>query len=72
MAELSLRNGSDHEDVWVEYNGWVYDLSRSRKWRNGLHYTHWAGQDLSSELKDAPHTEEEILKFPVVGKLFKK
>jgi len=72
LAELSLRNGRDHDDVWVAYKGLVYDLSQSRKWKNGLHYSHWAGQDLSAELKDAPHSEQEILRFPVLGKLLNK
>ncbi len=66
LSELALRNGNDSKDIWVAYKGLVYDLSKSRKWKNGLHYSHWAGQDLSLELKDAPHTEGEILKFPVI------
>ena len=69
LAELSLRNGLDHDEVWVAYRGLVYDLSQSRKWQKGLHYSHWAGQDLSDELKEAPHSEQEILRFPVLGKL---
>lgn len=68
-AQLALRNGQDKPEVWVAYNGLVYDVGRSRLWRNGKHYEHWAGQDLTDELKDAPHTANVFDKFDVVGKL---
>ena len=67
--QLALRNGQDREEIWVAYNGLIYDVSKSRLWRNGKHYEHWAGQDLSIELKDAPHTDFVFEKFEVVGKL---
>ncbi|WKN33738.1 cytochrome b5 domain-containing protein [Porifericola rhodea] len=68
-SQLALRNGQDKEEVWVAYQGIIYDLSGSRLWRNGKHYEHWAGQDLSEELADAPHSEKVFLKFKKVGKL---
>ena len=67
--QLALRNGVDRQEVWVAYQGDVYDVSKSRLWRNGQHYEHWAGQDLTDELKDAPHTEKVFEKFKIVGKL---
>ena len=33
------------------------------------HYEHWAAQDLTDELKDAPHNENVFDKFEIVGKL---
>lgn len=65
--QLSLRNGSDKPEIWVAYNGLVYDVSSSRLWRNGKHYEHWAGQDLSHELVDAPHTQSVFEKFEIIG-----
>ena len=67
--QLALRNGQDREEIWVAYKGLIYDLSNSRLWRNGQHYEHWAGQDLSEELKDAPHTEKVFEEMEVVGRL---
>ncbi len=69
LAQLALRNGTDCEEIWCAYNGMIYELNKSRLWRDGKHYEHWAGQDLSDELKDAPHTDRVFDKFPVVGKL---
>ena len=66
---LALRNGEDREEVWIAYKGLVYDVTKSRLWRNGRHYEHWAGQDLTHELKDAPHTAKVFEKFKIVGKL---
>ena len=68
-SQLALRNGQDKPEIWIAYQKIIYDVSESRLWFNGKHYEHWAGQDLTDELKDAPHTEEVFQKFSVVGKL---
>jgi predicted heme/steroid binding protein len=68
-AQLALRNGQDKPEIWMAYQGMVYDVTNSRLWRQGKHYEHWAGQDLSHELKDAPHTEEVFEKFDIIGRL---
>ncbi|HKZ39141.1 MAG TPA: cytochrome b5 domain-containing protein [Chryseolinea sp.] len=66
---LALRNGQDRPEIWVAYKGLIYDVSRSKMWRAGKHYEHWAGQDLTEELKDAPHNENVFDKFKVIGTL---
>lgn len=66
-SQLALRNGQDKPEIWIAFQGLVYDVSISRLWKNGKHYEHWAGQDLTDELKDAPHTEYVFEKFTVVG-----
>ncbi len=68
-AQLALRNGQDRAEVWVAYKGNIYDVSLSRLWSKGTHYEHWAGQDLTSELPDAPHTDMVFDKFRIIGKL---
>ena len=62
-SQLSLRNGQDKPEIWVAFQGKVYDVSQSRLWKNGKHYEHWAGQDLTEELKDAPHTAAVFERF---------
>jgi len=69
LVQLSLRNGVEREEVWIAYKGMIYDVSLSRLWRKGEHYEHWAGQDLTHELKDAPHTVKVFEKFKIVGKI---
>jgi predicted heme/steroid binding protein len=68
-SQLALRNGQDKPEIWVALNGIIYDVTKSRLWRDGKHYEHWAGQDLTDELKDAPHTEKVFDKFKVIGRL---
>jgi len=67
--QLALRNGQDKPQIWVAYKGLIYEVTESRLWRNGKHYEHWAGQDLTEELADAPHTESVFEKFTVIGVL---
>lgn len=68
-AQLALRNGQDRPEIWCAFRGLIYDVAPSRLWRGGKHYEHWAGQDLTDELKDAPHTDKVFDKFMVIGKL---
>ncbi len=67
--QLALRNGQDRPDIWCAYRGVIYDVSPSRLWRSGKHYEHWAGQDLTDELPDAPHTDQVFSRFRAVGRL---
>ncbi len=67
--QLALRNGQDKPEIWVAFQGVIYDVTSSRLWKNGKHYEHWAGQDLTRELKDAPHTEKVFKKFEAIGHL---
>lgn len=67
--QLALRNGQDKPEIWVAYKKIIYDVSKSRLWKNGKHYEHWAGQDLTEELKDAPHGMSVFEKFEAIGKL---
>ncbi len=68
-AQLALRNGQDRDEIWVAYQRVIYDVGASRLWRSGKHYEHWAGQDLTHELSDAPHTEQVFSRFKPVGLL---
>ena len=67
--QLALRNGQDKPEIWVAFRGIIYDVGSSRLWKNGKHYEHWAGQDLTEELADAPHTEKVFEKFTAIGQL---
>ena len=69
LRELSLRNGQDKDQIWVAYKGIIYDMTQSRLWRNGKHYEHLAGQDLTAEMSDAPHTAKVFEKFVPIGEL---
>ena len=69
VSQLSLRNGQDKEQIWCAYKGLIYELNRSKLWRGGKHYEHWAGQDLTKEMADAPHLENVFDKWDPIGEL---
>jgi predicted heme/steroid binding protein len=68
-SQLALRNGQDRDEIWCAYAGVIYDVTASRLWRTGKHYEHWAGQDLTDELADAPHADWVFDRFQAVGRL---
>ena len=71
--ELATHNGQDGQSAYVAVSGTIYDVSESDYWREGNHVdAHQAGQDLTVELKSAPHVRSVIERFPVVGKLVER
>lgn len=58
LKELKKYTGEDGPK-YIAYQGVVYDVSESLKWRREMHGgMHYPGLDLTTELPDAPHTEE--------------
>ena len=74
VSHMELRRGTGERGTrkLIAFNGVVYDVTDCPKWRADLHeQLHFAGQDLTSELPDAPH-EQEVFSRPCVkaiGKL---
>jgi predicted heme/steroid binding protein len=69
-AELAKCNGEDGVPAYVAYKGKVYDLSTSFLWKDGKHQAlHKAGVDLTDAMEKAPHGDDLLAKFPVVGTL---
>ncbi len=70
--ELSRQNGDHGTRKFIAYKGIVYDVTDCPKWRLDMHENlHFPGQDLTSELPDAPH-KDEVFTFPcvkIVGRL---
>jgi predicted heme/steroid binding protein len=69
LQQLALRNGQDRDEIWVAFQGDIYDVTKSRMWKNGRHYEHWAGQDLTREFEDAPHNTHVFDKFRKIGRV---
>ncbi len=68
--ELAKFDGKEGRPAYVAYKGLLYDVTKSTSWEGGIHYdTHMAGRDLTQELEQAPHEEELLKQFPVVGRL---
>ena len=69
-GELAQFDGRDGRPAYLAYKGKVYDVSKSSLWEGGEHQgLHIAGEDMSKEISDAPHEEDVLERFPVVGTL---
>lgn len=68
--ELARYNGRNGLPAYTAYRGKVYDVTGSFLWKDGSHQVlHKAGADLTDALEQAPHDEDVLQKFPVVGTL---
>lgn len=66
--ELASYDGREGRPAYVAYKGKVYDVSSSFLWKEGRHQAgHKAGDDLTEAMGKAPHGEDFLSKFPVVG-----
>jgi predicted heme/steroid binding protein len=65
--ELTKYNGKDGQPAYFAFKGKVYDVTKSDYWKEGNHYGLQAGADLTEKLSAAPHGEEVLAPFPVVG-----
>jgi predicted heme/steroid binding protein len=63
-AELAKYNGQNGQPAYVAVDGVVYDLSSV--FTNGSHFSHLAGQELTSAFY-SEHSAREIQKYPIVG-----
>ena len=71
-SELAKYNGRNGQPAYVAVDGYVYDLTGSRTWVNGVHSVcdedSTAGHDLSEQMKEAPAGMRMMLqRFPIVG-----
>ena len=70
--ELKRNTGERGTRKYIAHRGMVYDVTDCPKWRTDLHeQLHFPGQDLTTELPEAPH-KEDVFSRPcvkVVGKL---
>lgn len=74
VTQIELRRGTGERGApkLIAFEGIVYDVSDCPKWRTDLHeQLHFPGQDLTSELPDAPHHEEVFTRpcVKVLGRL---
>ena len=72
ILELRRNTGERGTRKFIAYGGVVYDETDCPKWYSDLHENHhYPGQDLSTELEDAPHAEDVFTRpcVKVIGRL---
>lgn len=61
-------DGQEGRPAYVVVEGRVYDVTSSSRWPGGVHMRrHRAGEDLTAELRSAPHGPEKLDGFPLAG-----
>jgi len=68
--ELQHFDGTNGKPIYIAYHGKIYDLSASPLFQGEKRMRcHIGGKDLSKDINIAPHGEDLVFKFPVVGEL---
>jgi predicted heme/steroid binding protein/uncharacterized membrane protein len=70
LDDLHQFDGKEGRPAYMVYKGIIYDVTKSKLWKNGLHVMkHAAGNDLTDFLQNAPHGEDKIFSLPQAGRL---
>ncbi|HBO83667.1 MAG: hypothetical protein A2073_04820 [Deltaproteobacteria bacterium GWC2_42_11] len=68
IEELKQYDGSQKDKpIYFAYKGKVYDVTGHPLFIDGIHFEHYAGDDLTRYLADAPHGDDALEKLKVVG-----
>ena len=69
-VELQQFDGLEGRPLYIVFKGKIYDLSASKLWPQGKHMgMHTRSQNLSEAIKSAPHGEDNIFRYPLVGEI---
>lgn len=71
LDELAKYDGKNGNPAYAAVDGFVYDVSNDRAWRDGQHEAYRAGTDLTEDMANSPHGLGVLKGLPVVGKLAK-
>jgi predicted heme/steroid binding protein len=70
LEELQRFDGTEGRPIYIAYKGKVYDISKSPLFQGEKRMRcHVAGKDLTRDIEMAPHGEDLVFKFQVVGRL---
>ena len=66
--DLKQFDGLNGHPLYIVFKGKVYDLSSSKLWPQGKHMgMHTQSEDLTEAIKKAPHGEDNVFRYPLVG-----
>ena len=70
IEELNQYDGKNGKPAYIAYKGKVYDVTDNFLWVDGDHQgEHAAGKDLTEEMANAPHGEENLERVKLIGTL---
>jgi predicted heme/steroid binding protein len=70
LEELKKYDGKEGRPAYIAYKGKVYDVTENYLWIDGDHQgEHVAGKDLTEDMTNAPHGEENLERAKLIGTL---
>lgn len=70
LEQLKTFNGQDGQPAYVALDGVIYDVSQTRKWKDGKHEMGIvAGTDLTELISTSPHGKAILSEAKIVGKI---
>jgi predicted heme/steroid binding protein len=70
LEELKKYDGKEGRPAYIAYKGKVYDVTENYLWIDGDHQgEHVAGKDLTEDMTNAPHGEENLERVKLIGTL---
>ena len=68
--DLKQFDGLNGHPLYIVFKGKIYDLTSSKLWPSGKHMgMHNRSDDLAKAIKKAPHGEDNVYRFPLIGEL---
>jgi arsenite oxidase small subunit len=68
--DLKQFDGLNGHPLYIVFKGKVYDLTSSKLWPQGKHMgMHNRIDDLTEAIKKAPHGEDNVYRYPLIGEL---
>ncbi len=68
--DLKQFDGQNGHPLYIVFKGKVYDLTSSKLWPQGKHMgMHIQSEDLTEAIKKAPHGEDNVYRYPLIGEL---
>ena len=68
--DLKQFDGLNGRPLYIVFKGKVYDLTSSKLWPQGKHMgMHSRSDNLTEAIKKAPHSEDNIYRYPLVGEV---
>jgi len=70
LEDLAFYDGKEGRPAYIAVQGYIYDVSGSSLWANGMHNGYSAGQDLTDIiLNQSPHGLSTLSRVPIVARL---
>jgi len=69
LEELKAFDGKEGRRAYVAVDGFIYDMTDSNFWGDGVHNGQQAGNDLTQQINESPHGVGNLARVPMIGRV---